>query len=174
LVLGAGIAGLAAAAALRAQGLSVLLLEGRNRIGEDRHLQDSCIAAADSWRCLGGRWVGCCSKDLGATNIHSHMACMWVPHGSACSEADVLECTEVLESSLQLDMPIASHRRSPEIIHQPPALVLHTGGRIHSLQLPCGSTIDLGASWIHGNSSSNPIANIAAAEGLQLIATDAR
>jgi NADPH-dependent 2,4-dienoyl-CoA reductase/sulfur reductase-like enzyme len=38
LVLGAGIAGLAAAAALRARGLSVLLLEGRNRIGEERHL----------------------------------------------------------------------------------------------------------------------------------------
>lgn len=42
LVLGAGIAGLAAAAALREHGLSVLLVEGRDRIGEanqDRLLQ---------------------------------------------------------------------------------------------------------------------------------------
>jgi hypothetical protein len=43
LVLGAGIAGLAAAAALRAQGLSVLLLEGRNRIGEERHVINSSL-----------------------------------------------------------------------------------------------------------------------------------
>jgi hypothetical protein len=108
---------------------------------------------------------------------------MWGPHGYACSVAHVLQCKQVLESSCQPDTCNAAEaaaRLTPEtvvsveFIDQSPAFHMHTGGRIQSLQLPCGSTIDLGASWIHGNSSSNPIANIAAAEGLQLIATDAR
>lgn len=48
------------------------------------------------------------------------------------------------------------------------------GGRIHSVPLGDVATIDLGASWIHGNGSTNPVAHLAASEGLHLIATDVR
>jgi hypothetical protein len=71
LVLGAGIAGLAAAAALKAHGLSVLLLEGRDRIGEES--QHRSLIATDVEQRLRGQFTGCCPASSSGARIRGHV-----------------------------------------------------------------------------------------------------
>ena len=39
------------------------------------------------------------------------------------------------------------------------------GGRLKSEQMPCGQTVELGANWVHGLDSCNPVAALATSLG---------
>ncbi len=108
LVIGAGVAGLAAARDLRAAGRRVLVLEGRDRIGgrvwTDRTWSDAPVDLGASWiQGTDGNPLTALARDLGVETVPTDYenVLVFTAAGEALDEADLAELNGALEEIIE-------------------------------------------------------------------------